>query len=530
MPQALIALVAAVLLAACGSGGGTSGSVPKDGGTNAAAAATGAPAGSSAATGAPVPTDTCPPGWRCGPCPPEVPAGWQCGQFPVPLVDGGTETIDLEVRRRPASITPSLGPLFINLGGPGDPSADSAVPIVAALPPDVRDRFEVVLMDPRATLHSSATACPNAKPGIEGAYYSLPDPNDAAAVQAFMDRMAAANGACLAELGTDPAPYGTWSAAADMDAIRASLGSERISYLGYSYGTRLGAVYAMRYGDRVRAMVLDSAVNPSGGLAEFGAGKARAVDTIVRRWAQQCDAQAACAPVATGGALATVAAATAALPLTDASSGLSWTRGDFEQFLDAAVSGLDPAKWTALGPALAAFAAGDTGPFYTLVSGQQPPGAGNGAGAAPRPAGTPGDIQDALVTVNCADLADRPDAAAVSSIVTAARSAGLQAADARSYLAATCVGWPLGSRPITDISATPAARVVVVTSLGDQLVAADWGPAMAKAVGGVTVNYGGIGHGVSYLRGSACIDALVSAYLLDPSAKVPADATGCDGA
>lgn len=523
-----LAFVAALLggsalLAGCGSGSGSA-AVASDAPTAAAAAAASAPGPTAGPVGAPVAAGACPPGWRCNPCPPEVPAGWQCGLFAVALVEGGTETIDLEVRRRPATVAPSLGPLFINLGGPGDPSADSAVPIVAALPANVRDRFDVVLMDPRSTLHSSATACPTAKPGIEGAYYSLPDPASTS-VQPFIDRMAAANAACLAEIGTDPTPYGTWAAAADMDAVRASLNADKMTYLGYSYGTRLGAVYAERFGDRVRAMVLDSSVNPTGGLAEFAAGKARAVDTIIQRWAQQCDAQPTCAP--TGGALAAVDAATAKLPLTDSGNGLTWTRGDFEQFLDAAASSLDPAKWAALGPALSAFAAGNTRAFYTLVAGQAPP--GTSSGSVPRPAGTPGDIQDALVTVNCADLSDRPDAAAVSSIVTAARTAGLRAANARSYLAATCAGWPVGNRPITSISAAPAARVVVVTSLGDQLVAADWGPAMSRAVGGVTVNYGGVGHGVSFLRGSTCIDSLVSAYLVDP-ARVPADGTGCDGA
>ena len=324
------------------------------------------------------------------------PSTWRCGAV------------------RPASPLPS--DRCSSISGSGDPSADSAVPIVAALPPDVRDRFEVVLMDPRATLHSSATACPNAKPGIEGAYYSLPDPNDAAAVQAFMDRMAAANGACLAELGTDPAPYGTWSATADMDAIRASLGAERISYLGYSTArvwarsTPCATAIAcapwcsIPLSTPAAAWRSSAPARPGQWTRSSAGGRSSAMRRPpVRRWPPGRARDGGgrhCRPA-----------------LTDASSGLSWTRGDFEQFLDAAVSGLDPAKWTALGPALAAFAAGDTGPFYAGVR-SAAAWRRQRRGAAPRPA-APRRHQDALVTVNCADLADRPDAAAVSSILTA---------------------------------------------------------------------------------------------------------------
>ena len=59
------------------------------------------------------------------------------------------------------------------------------------------------------------------------------------------------------------ANVGTASAARDMDVVRAALGENQINYLGFSYGTELGAAYAERYPDRVRAMVLDGAVDPS---------------------------------------------------------------------------------------------------------------------------------------------------------------------------------------------------------------------------------------------------------------------------
>ena len=73
------------------------------------------------------------------PCPAAAaaPSGWRCGTFTVPLVenDPSRGTIDLRCGLRRATAQPSLGPLFINTGGPGLPTADVATPVADAIPP-----------------------------------------------------------------------------------------------------------------------------------------------------------------------------------------------------------------------------------------------------------------------------------------------------------------------------------------------------------------------------------------------------------
>jgi pimeloyl-ACP methyl ester carboxylesterase len=70
---------------------------------------------------------------------------------------------------------------------------------------------------------------------------------------------------CVAKYGDDLQHYNTEETAADLDLVRQAVGDGRLTYLGYSYGTRLGSVYAQLFPKRVRALVLDGAVDPKAG-------------------------------------------------------------------------------------------------------------------------------------------------------------------------------------------------------------------------------------------------------------------------
>src|SRR5690606_31518727 len=86
------------------------------------------------------------------------------------------------------------------------------------------------------------------------------------------------------------APYvGTNNAARDLDEIRAALGDDQLTYVGFSYGTRLGAVYAEMFPERVRALVLDGAVKPTADLSELAAGQGPAFDNAFARFADSCE-------------------------------------------------------------------------------------------------------------------------------------------------------------------------------------------------------------------------------------------------
>mgnify|MGYP003563281169 CR=1 FL=1 len=77
---------------------------------------------------------------------------------------------------------------------------------------------------------------------------------------------------------------GSAESARDMDRVRAALGVEQVSYLGFSYGTALGASYARLFPERVRVMVLDGAIDPGFDLLTFVAEQAEAVEAALLAW------------------------------------------------------------------------------------------------------------------------------------------------------------------------------------------------------------------------------------------------------
>ena len=82
--------------------------------------------------------------------------------------------------------------------------------------------------------------------------------------------------------------------AKDLDAIRAGLGDEKLTYLGYSYGTRIGALYAEAYPDKVRAMILDGAVDPNADQIEEEIRQAAAFQKAFDNFAADCATSADC--------------------------------------------------------------------------------------------------------------------------------------------------------------------------------------------------------------------------------------------
>ena len=94
---------------------------------------------------------------------------------------------------------------------------------------------------------------------------------------------------CVDKMGKEfLANAGTANVAKDLDAIRAGLGDEKLTYLGYSYGTRIGALYAEAYPDKVRAMILDGAVDPNADQIEEEIRQAAAFQKAFDNFAADC--------------------------------------------------------------------------------------------------------------------------------------------------------------------------------------------------------------------------------------------------
>ncbi|MER5429373.1 alpha/beta hydrolase [Streptomyces sp. NPDC002588] len=188
----------------------------------------------------------------------------QCASLEVPLDhdDPGGERITLALSRVPHTAKTYQGPLLVNPGGPGGSGLSLASFVASALPKAVAAQYDVIGFDPRGVGRSRPAL--NCRPGHFAPVRPDPVPAGAAAERANLKRARAFAEACRTKYARVLPYIDTLSAVRDMEAIRAATGAPRLSYFGYSYGTYLGAVYAKLYPQRVRRLVLDSIVDPTG--------------------------------------------------------------------------------------------------------------------------------------------------------------------------------------------------------------------------------------------------------------------------
>ncbi|MFF1817596.1 alpha/beta hydrolase [Kribbella sp. NPDC058245] len=202
----------------------------------------------------------------CGPAPELKP--FQCASVEVPTdydrPNGPTTTIALT--RLPASDpAQKIGTLFTNPGGPGGPG----VPFIqqigqSAYSPELRARFDILGFDPRGVGQSDPVTCYPTAAEEAAALASL----KAFPVTAKEERQYIVDAAKLAAQCRSVSPdrlqhYSTANVARDMDLLRKAVGDKKLNYIGYSYGTYLGATYAKLFPNNVRALVMDGTLLPS---------------------------------------------------------------------------------------------------------------------------------------------------------------------------------------------------------------------------------------------------------------------------
>jgi pimeloyl-ACP methyl ester carboxylesterase len=192
--------------------------------------------------------------------------GILCGQLAVPLdyAHPGGRKITLALSEVPATAPKAqqLGILLVNPGGPGASGTGWASYVAQGLDPAVAARYNIVGFDTRGV--GASVPALRCAPGFFAR--ERPDyiPRNAAAEQVLIGRARAYAAACERRFGWLLPYMTTVNIARDMDQIRAALGRPKLSFLGYSYGTYIGQVYATLFPHRVARMVLDSTVDPTG--------------------------------------------------------------------------------------------------------------------------------------------------------------------------------------------------------------------------------------------------------------------------
>ncbi|MFC7432429.1 MULTISPECIES: alpha/beta fold hydrolase [unclassified Agrococcus] len=196
-------------------------------------------------------------------------------QVPSDYDEPTGDTTSIAVTRIPATDPAQrIGSLFLNFGGPGGPGVSTLQQLGAFLDPQVHARFDVIGFDPRGVAQSDPVTCfPDAASEAAFLAEGAAVPTTAAEEAEAIAQMGALALACETLSGSRIEHASTANVARDMDLLRQAVGDEQLSYLGYSYGSVLGATYGMLFPERVRALAIDGTLEPSrwsGGAGSVG--------------------------------------------------------------------------------------------------------------------------------------------------------------------------------------------------------------------------------------------------------------------
>lgn len=439
--------------------------------------------------------------------------GLQCATVRAPLdhAQPSGPKIDVAIARLPAA-DPStrIGSLLINPGGPGASGVDFLRAIVEDPPKAWHDNFDIVGFDPRGTSDTIPVDCTD-KPT---SFTDLdPSPDTAAERTALYDAAKKFGADCKLK-NNDILPFiDTISAAKDIDVIRAALDEETITYFGYSYGTQLGATYAGRFPERVRAFVLDGALDPSLSADDLVIEQAKGFESALNAFLADCASKPACAFKATSGDLGAtldellVSIDRKALPV------VGDTRTVTEGIATVGVASALYDKefgWPLLADALAAAQAGDGAGLLQLADFYNDR----------LEDGSYSNLIETYFAITCLDQPFPTGVAGyealLTKIVAAAPRAGAGVAVGTNL---PCAFWPVPAKGHpAPISASGAAPIVVVGTTNDPATPYTWAQSLADQLeSGVLLTRVGEGH-TAYQQGSSCIDDALDKYIvtLDP--------------
>jgi pimeloyl-ACP methyl ester carboxylesterase len=434
------------------------------------------------------------------------PAAMECGTLTVPrdyADPGKSGDLDLAVSRIPATGPgPRLGSLVVNFGGPGIPGiAELAERTAAGELARLNRRYDLVGFDPRGTGRSTPVDC-----------------GDLSGVTAT-DLVAQARQvaqACRKHSGGLLHWVGTPNAARDLDVVRSALGDDRLTYLGFSYGGRLGSVYAHEFPQHTGRIVLDGVPDPTLDDAETALAQAAAFQHALGDFAADCAARGCPVPGRTAAQVVT-AIETAGRGLGGSGLATATGRLDRSGFLHGVQNALySKDNWPFLREALSALRGGDGELMMQLA---YPGRLGVASGPVRGPSwSVPDNYEMAKLAIDCRDTPERHTAAGVHALDRrfAAASPVFGASIEATLL--SCTGWPPGDPASREVAAPAAPQALLVSTTADPATPYPGAAHMAAALGNGSrvLTYRGEGHG-AYFAHNPCVVSTVEAYLTDGS-------------
>ena len=442
---------------------------------------------------------------------------FECATVAVPLdhLNPADQIIEIALIRKAG--TENLTPLLINPGGPGASGFDYVRDSYETLGTDqLRSNFQLVGFDPRGVGRSAPVTCTDEKVKDQVYYeesgFPLGSDDDFAFSKDVLQRFAAS----CQETGYDVAYFNTQQSARDMDLIRAALGVEKLDYLGFSYGTELGATYIALFPDRVGKFVLDGAVDPTLSSAQGTVNQVAGFDKAFRSYLKDCLGNSDCPFTGTvEQALKKVGELLVKLETSQLP-----TQYDRDAGLTVALYGIIAAlyaeqSWPYLTQAFQEAFDGDGSTLLLLAdfyNDKDPDG------------GYLSNISEANVAINCADERVGPEefASLREDVLTASSVFGKYFG----YPELGCLGWPEGKSMIKlDYGVTLSTGPLVVGTTGDPATPYQQAVSLAKKLSGATLlTFEGEGH--TAYGSSDCVNKYVEDYLL--GGELPASELLCD--
>lgn len=426
--------------------------------------------------------------------------GFRCAMVEAPLDwsrPESHETIELAVVHVPATGDAPIGTLLGNPGGPGESGLEYTYDMTVAEGFDgIRERYDLLGFDPRGIGRSSPVVCDDASEGTVALFST-----------------------CAAEHPLARS-MGTSQAARDMELLRHLMGDERMHYLGYSYGTMLGATYATLFPERVGRMVLDSAEAADWASLTGYFNQSLAIAEALVDLVTECGTvyEVEVCPLADEASLLDTLQRLAEDPLI-ASDGTEIGRELFEGYLVSALYKRTAGREIALDTAaLALF--GDQDAIDGIAAEM------SGGGSALSWAGS---------IVRCHSFPDEPD---VLELLDRIDETGLppllggpELSDESlaQFTDLSCLALPGSGDDVTgsfSFSGSPDAPILVIGVRGDHATPYQGAEQLVEELGNarlLTLN--AVGHIASYIGRSSCIDAATTAYLL--KGALPAEGTIC---
>lgn len=438
-------------------------------------------------------------------------AGLQCGSLSVPVDYTDTEaaandigSIDLALIRHAATGS-RKGSLLLNPGGPGGSGVVLLQEFIAyeAFPETILASYDVIGFDPRGVGDSRPVDCDE---------FGLDDidsyPVDETAVTNMHSSMESFAARCFEKYGSYLQHLGSANVARDMDEIRQALGDEKLNFIGYSYGTRLGALYLQMFPENSGQIVLDASLPPQSDIAFLTEGQLNQMQINIERILGSClEDNQDCDPdnvyrqlnqrildlVSANTPEAGEVLELAGDIIIEATLNLEFAELAAESIIDYASTG-EISSFASLLSLLESLEDSEQQDNSELDD---------------------EDIATAEVAIMCADDAVRPDATDLVDAVADFNNRSDLFAEYVIPQLGLCSGWPEAIEPLAPIVVSTAPQSLIIGGTNDAQTPLQWSELMASSIGGIFITSEHSGHTAAFNDSSACVSDIAEAFLID---------------